>query len=809
MKKILFLLILVTFSFSTIAKTYHIIISSEQGAPRPSQIVDEASLSPPPPSFTLSAFNSANPEDVRYLIKTRATGHLRTIMDNNPNWERSLLQQYLVVVYPDGMDESMIQQSLDSDQYIASSYQIVDEDFAKLSVPYPDINKLHLKQEPKGEELKLVNKLGSNIQSAWELSEGMGYIGIADTGLQTNHPDLRAFDELDNYVGGNLLGGLYQIDFAKFNGVDLNVDEQEKIPATGSFANCDDVDGDPNDGLTYSSFVGHGTHVSGLIGAKGGLAPGICKNCGISMMKFYGAEIGSCYRQPVENDYYLLASLTSDSYLSSWEILASTGMGTVNLSAGNTFLTQDTCDLVPTRAECRILKLMEDNQVLFVGAAGNDRTTLQFPASDDRPLASGGIDEVGNFWNESPNGGDYTSNANLTNCPQRPSGWGQLGNNEECGSSFSYDEVDHRTDVVTQSRNVYSTFYQGKIHNPLYNPQCSDAFDGIPNDGYGLCTGTSMSAPQTAAILQLMRSAHPLLPNGTYDPDTLIGIRNVFNAASARPANGLNHDKFFGYGEPDARKALEIILGKSNGNQIKTRLTPMFELSSVEEKNNVYTPFSQVAVAFLTRTDSSEYLSNSSQPLVNEFPEFWYNTDDLTLSAPRASFYVFTTNNNPFVDGLKNMVPLRRMDKTIQVSNRNDTYAVSDIEIKQFYDDGYNYAGIEGYIHPTCPLEPGCIPAGMHILYRVVDDINFNHTLVNLPINNPAPSNSTKLGYVFPNVDSDSDGLIDGQERILGTLINNPDSDGDDLTDGFEYPPAGVPFSDPLISDIIFEDDFE
>lgn len=809
MKNTLLFFSLVTFMNTSYAKTFHIIVSNDGGAPRPSQIVEEASISPPPPSFTLAAFNTAGPEEVRYLIKTRATGHLRTIMDNSPNWERALLQQYLIVTYPEATDVNMIQQSLDNDQFISGSYQITDQDFATLSVPYPNVDQLHLKKKPQENKVKLVNKLGSDIQSAWELSEGMGYIGIADTGLQTDHPTLRAFDEFDDYVGGNLLGGLYQIDFAKFVGVDLNVDEQEKIPATGSFANCDDVDGDPNDGLTYSSFVGHGTHVTGLIGAKGGLAPGICKNCGISMMKFYGAEIGSCYRQPDENDYYLLASLTADSYLSSWEILASTGMGTVNLSAGNPFLPQNTCDLNPIRAECRILKLMEDNQVLFVGAAGNDRRTLQFPASDSRPLASGGIDEVGNFWNESPNDSDYTSNSDLTNCPQRPSGWGQLENNEECGSSFSYDEVDHRTDVVTQSRNVYSIFYEGKIHNPLYSPQCSDAFDGVPNDGYGLCTGTSMSAPQTAAILQLMRSAHPLLPNGTYNPDTLIGIRNVFNAASERAANGMNHDKYFGYGEPSARKALEIILGKSNDNQLKTRLTPMFELSSVEEKNNVYTPFSQVAVAFLTRTDSSEYLSNSSQPLVTEFPEFWYNTDDLSLSVPRAAFYVFTTNNNPFIDGLKNMVPLRRMDKTIQVNNRNDTYAVSTAEIESFKADDYFYAGIEGYIFPTCLQEPGCIPANAQKLYRVVDAVNFNHTLVNLPVNDPAPEFSTKLGYVFPNVDTDGDGLIDGQERILGTSVSVQDTDGDGLLDGVEYPPAGVPFSDPRISDIIFEDGFE
>ena len=53
------------------------------------------------------------------------------------------------------------------------------------------------------------------------------------------------------------------------------------------------------------------------------------------------------------------------------------------------------------------------------------------------------------------------------------------------------------------------------------------------------------------------------------------------------------------------------------------------------------------------------------------------------------------------------------------------------------------------------------------------------------------------------------DGLIDGQEHILGTLINIQDTDGDGLLDGIEYPAAGIPVSDPRISDIIFEDGFE
>lgn len=760
--------------------TFHAEISSDPNAPSPESLVVEALLSPPPPAFTLQAFNVMSPASVDYLIKTRAIGNLRTIMDNNPNWERAELQQYVTLTYTNGADVSAIQASLDNDVFVKYAYQIEEEDLPELSVPYPNLS-TNKKRTPANKTSSLININGADIQSAWELSEGMGYVGISDTGLQTNHPDLRAFDGSGNYVGGNLLDGYYQLDFANVGGaIDLNVDELEPVSATGAFANCDGVDGDPNNGLTVASFVGHGTHATGLIGAKGSIAPGICKNCGISMMKFYGTEIGNCSN--ANGTDYMIAGFSFDAFLGGWETLANIGVGTINLSAGIGYTDPIYCQNNPLKAKCKILKLIEDNQILFTGAAGNNRANLQFPASDERIASAGGIDEIGKFWNESPTGGDNTNVASDVNCPQYPPDSGfflTLGS--ECGSNFSYNLAGHKTDVMTQSRNVYSIFYQGQEHNPFIPQSCTDAFDGVPNDGYGLCTGTSMSAPQTTAISQLMRSAHPLLPNGNSDPTNLVGLRNVLNATAERSVNGLGHSDFFGYGQPSARKALEMILGKSNGVQMKTRLTPMFANVSTGANNNIYTPFPQVAVAFLLINDAMSYTTDTSKPLVTEFTEFWYNTDTLTLPAPRAEFYVFTTNNNPF-SGTKDLVSLRRMEKTV-TGDRNDTFAVSTAEIESFHTNSYNYAGIEGYILPTCASMPSCIPNGATPLYRDEAD-SLNHKLVP---SFTAPPTSTLLGYVYLNQDTDGDGILDG----------------------VEYPPAGVPFSDPRISDIIFENGFE
>ncbi len=808
-KSITLCIILLVCTFSISAEVFHVLISSDEGAPSPDQVVQEAQLDPPPPVYALSAFNEEAPQKVNYLIKNRATGHLRTIMDMSPQWAATELQQYIVAEYDDSVNTADILTSFANDSHVINAYQITDELVPQLHVPYPNFDQQKTyKPKPITNEKAISSINGLALNSIWDLSEGMGYVGIVDVGLQMDHPDLRAFDQNGSYEGGNLLDFLYQIDTAESvtDATDINVDTLEPIPDAG-LENCDYIDGDPNDDLVVGSFAGHGTHAAGIIAAKSNLAPGICKNCGLASAKFTSIKHGNC--SEFGGQYYQTTSQTSGSWIEGWYHMAFVGSGVINLSSGAT-PNATYCDSFPFAARCKALQFIDEHQILFAASSGNNRVNLNFPASDSRVNAASGIDNNGNFWNESPNNGDYTNPGDNSSCPQYPPGSGfSLPLGSECGSNFSFMLESAKADSVTLSRNVYSIFYQGQEHNAFLPNACTDAFDGVPNDGYGLCTGTSMSAPQVTGYLQLMRSAMPLLPNGSQDPSNLIGIRNVFNATSSRYTSGQGRSDFYGYGEPNPRLALETILGQSNGVQLKTRLTPMFAVVSSVENNNAYTPFPQVAMSYLMN-NTAEYITDPSAPVVDEFTQFWYDESVVnfpTEPIPRANFYVFTTNNNPFT-GTKNLVPLRRMEKTVGGS-RNDTYAVSDTEIETLHADSYNYAGIEGYILPTCSLEPGCIPAGAHKLYRVFDSVNFNHSLVNLPINAPDPANSTKIGYVYPNVDTDNDGLIDGQERILGTSITQQDSDGDRIDDGVEYPPAGVPFSDPMISDIIFENGFE
>ncbi len=779
-------------------KVFHILLSADEGAPTPAMVVAESFQSPPPPIPLLTAFTQFRPDSVDYIISERPIGDLANFVSEHPEWTLSRLYRYLVLYYDDSINELQVDAALTADPFIVGALFINNQFIPQLSTPSTVLPNNTINRLSRGTPNSYLNDLG--IPSAWELSEGSGYFGVTDTGIEVNHPAFKTFDDNGNYLGGNVLNGQYnQYDVAEG---DFNVDEKQPVTIVPIKQNCEDPE---NPGFANPSFVGHGTHVAGIMAANNNVSPenGICKNCSISVMKYVRHR--SC--RPF-GDEFLFTSLSSDSRLPEYitdgfKILTSLGSGVINFSGGIENTVANYCDTIDQSNRnyvfCEALTLLNHRNTLLVTSAGNNRQNIQFPANDSRAVAAGGTDANGLFWNESPGTGGPTSNNDPSTCPYAPS-------NIECGSTSSFLLAGSRTDVVTQAKDVHSLFYTGEEWNSFIG--CTDASDGVANDGYGLCTGTSMSSPQTAAIMQLMRSTQPLLPNGDWNPSTLIGITNVLNATATLSQSGAGHDNHYGYGLPNARLALEKLLGTSNGILMKNRLTPMFVMHSSAQNNHVYTSFPQVATAFLLQ-NGSFYLPDTNVALVNEFTDFWYDHNlqnvPVQFPPPRAQFYVFTTNNNPF-SGTKNLIPLRKMEKTVS-GNRNDTYAVSNAEIEFYHSEGYSFGGIEGYILPFTQCFPvACV--GATRLYRDETD-NLNHKLV---ASNTAPPNSVMLGFVYLNQDSDGDGLIDGQEIILGTNILVADSDGDNLTDGQEYPPAGVPLSDPLISDItdvIFVNGFE
>lgn len=208
--------------------------------------------------------------------------------------------------------------------------------------------------------------------------------------------------------------------------------------------------------------------------------------------------------------------------------------------------------------------------------------------------------------------------------------------------------------------------------------------------------------------------------------------------------------------------------------------------------------------------------------------------------APRANAYVLTTEFSPG-PGVPAPVPLFLLDRERRwplgcvpgaagcLQNNRDFILVASIaDLEQAVADGYRYRGRQGYIYPRCGSEPACIPTGAMRMYRqcnLADDDcavfleNQLGAFQAAGYTSAYPAGSpTVIGYAYPNVDSDQDGLIDGMEFVAGINPNDSDSDDDGIADGIEFPQAGVSQSDPCqgpnvtclrVVDVLFANGFE
>jgi len=166
-----------------------------------------------------------------------------------------------------------------------------------------------------------------------------------------------------------------------------------------------------------------------------------------------------------------------------------------------------------------------------------------------------------------------------------------------------------------------------------------------------------------------------------------------------------------------------------------------------------------------------------------------------------------------------NLIPLYWMDRSrntpigcttgsgCNIHSRDFLLLTTVAEVESAKADGYGFRGLQGYIYNRCTPEPSCIPLSAEKLYRkchVAEDdcaifLESERALresEGYTSAYPIGSN-THIGYAYPNIDSDDDGLIDGFERIIGTRPDLADSDGDGASDGGEFPLAGLRVSDP------------
>ncbi len=711
-------------------------------------------------------FLVGNPTGARPGLALRAGGALLARLQAEPNSPRARLERYIVVTYPESANLDAIIQGLERNPHV----EHVDRN--------SEVQVSILPNDTFRPDQWALASL--NLYNGWNRGKGHAYVGIIDLGFQVDHPDLRAhpvylertipgdngaLKTICQYQNGAFEGGNFRPQFSwDFFEGDCNVDSED--PA--------DPDG----------FFGHGTHVAGIVGATAnnnqGVA-GVCWNCSLMIAKggqgFFSFDTGA-------------AALT---------FLVDRGAQVVNMSWGAANTSCGTSELAML---CQALQYAQDRDVVLVAAAGNNKTNIQFPASDSRVMSIGGIESNGSFWDESDNGG----------CPR--------SDNLECGSNYRVTPGTATQDLVTPARQVLSTIDEGHDWNPALG--CGDStFPGAV--GYGYCTGTSMASPHAAGLAGLIRSVNPLLSKSQVR-DAL--IKNASLGGQAQP------DPKLGFGVPNIPASLDATLGSAAGSVMKNRLTPLFSLfsGSSQAATHLFTTVPQMATAALF--DSEVTFGTFTQspvrpPITPDYAQF----PDAPCSGlncerePRASIYIFTTDQAPFPSAPP-LVPLYRMsfDEPWNGNNKNRSYSYTTetAGVEALKSAGYEVDGIEGYIYQRCTPEPSCIPSDTERLFRLYNGTLDDYALVpeseeaafrNNGYISPSGLND-QIGYVYPNVDGDSDGVIDGFELLVGTDPGRDDSDCDGLSDREEilvYDSDG--YGDPLDGvcagpDVVIRDGF-
>ena len=705
------------------------------------------------------AFAQARPESARPVLSERAQGEQRARLLAAPNTPRARLERYVVLRYPTGTDLEAAAITLRTDPRVLHvernrevRLHIAPSDplFPQTGDPTNHQWGLHL----------------MNLPAAWDRVKGNAYLGVVDTGLDVDHEDLRAFpshvvegDEC-SYQPGTFEGGNFRPHLSKDTGDDdCNVDEN--TAPTGN-----------------SPLEGHGTHVAGILAAttnngSTGIA-GHCWNCPIMMAKAR------------EDD----GSFLLDDIVEGLNYLIDKGTQSVSMSFGYPAICPNDGF---NGCFCDAIELAAERDVVLTASDGNDRTDIEFPASDPRVIAVGGVQSAGGIWNEE------TIDTFLCPC-DRPGFNSSVCTNTptfECGTNFQVTAGSAAQDVVAPARTIVSTFPAGSTWNGDLG--CSDAALAPAGDGYGLCTGTSMAAPAVSAIVGLIRSVNPLL---TRDRVKSILVDHASMAGSGNPV--------FGNGIPDAAASADGALGVASGTVLKNRLTPLFNLWSYNARTHFSTTIPQQIQAALHDDEVSFVSKGNSVPGYSSYPDPPHCViGPCPDHSPRGYVAIFSTYTEPY-QGAPELVPLYRMsfDEDLDESNplnRSYFYTTETAEVQSFKSVGYRLDGIEGYIYKRCSPEPGCIPSGATRLYRLY---NFDlDDYVIFPESRLAEFQGQGyvgqsglddwIGYAYELDDSDGDYLIDGFEGLIGTNPADFDSDDDGLGDGAEI--VDFPYSDPLI----------
>jgi serine protease len=633
------------------------------------------------------------------------------------------------------------------------------------------------------------------------------------------------------------------------------------------------VDGNPNRRVPggtngYVVSVGHGTHVAGLIAAAmdGVGTVGTCPTCSLNYFVVNGA--GENVVNNMANRALALATSNSAQVISmSFGGLAITP--TLMLESGV---------LEPTSVLNTLIAAAADSQIFLVASAGNNiNSTMPAPANHPKVLAVGGTMADYTIVNGVPTLGiNYWSEQTAVSGARcGPS------STVECGSRFSIDAA--KKMLYAPAARILSTMHGtwtnvreviGSVGNARGLAACTTELFPVNtrsyvssdyasfNSHYGMCTGTSMSAPILSGLAGLVRSANPLL---TID-DTYTALKYQATAIGGTiPGGALNTQ------QPLADSVVTRVLGEFGGAVAQNRLVPMFAVnSSVRTSSSgivtanidwLYSTKPQVLRgamlgdtyylgASATNAGTRQRVNYDTATTLPPFAGYSYGNTlkSGSPSTPRGSFYLFATQRRPLSNtGTERLVPLYRLATDSPLTNgacdaRKHTYAtpgslVNGGAAQAYFEQTsrprcafasgaasppaaglarYAVVAIEGFVYS--PIQSR--PAGTVALYLRYSNAAQSFALVTEnDVNRPeyagygvvgTNSTDTVLGFVYENdavqtaagaiQTSDGDDWPANWELAVGLNADRTDSDCDGVSDSIEYPLASLPVSDPKLN---------
>jgi len=780
-----------------------------------------AELNPPQQQFNSTLYTQlGSPIQAEPLYHLLPLPEFLTYEPNSPRW---LAERYLLLSYPASTSTEELITLLQNAQLFGSVQKLNEPTFSTINPNDPYWSNYAGIAAPYNNARWPLQQM--NFHNAWEWTKGYAYVNVVDSGIYNDgvqvHEDLRQnFRRQLSLLRGTTLWDLR-----------------------------DDVFG----------ASGHGTHVAGIIAATSNNnlgTTGACWDCSLIVTN-------------LDQNLSFANSLK-------WGIQQGAQVINRSGANPATLLTYANCNIAGQEDDpyCPALYEAAARDVGLVVSSGNDKyNQVGFPANVPWAIAVGGTDAYGSLWAETtcpalippapyPPGASYECGSNYgakqefvapakaiistfgfgttwsaySKCaevssvnnpyPFPPSSY------EYCtGTSMSAPFV---TAAVALVRSVNPLLPMSEVRQALRETASGG---GVRNDimGYGipnveaavkLALGRAFDSQSIDWIQQVNRltpmfyltnfnrvtSSPSFDCKGNGRNDSPGPEAHLFSTRPQVMAAALANELYIAHLECSPPQTWAFAATGVNGATVPGYHAYPIEYSTLSQFSHYTKPY---AAFYLFSTDKpANYIWGSAlKPLYRlSFDSPWPTYPSISDPCPgMGRDFMYATDSQ---------------QSTINYYTNNNFCA-------GMANTSYHTDGIEGYVLSTCPPGKYCdgraSEGGLQCLHvrgnsqsgndwallldeqlpgKPKNSIPFtNHTLI------PQGMNNSCLGYMFKNMDSDNDGLIDGWELMLGTNPNNPDTDGDGMTDSVEFPPYGIQRTNPVRpdpnSDIIFQDDFD